>query len=155
MISGKSITASVGELLIQHGFQPLFEYPLPNGRRLDVAFMGKSGRLGGVEVKAAERDFNRDLKWADAMNACFIFYFAVPVGFNTDLIHPGIRLIKSNGETAWFSRKMGRGLARPTAETPHGKLYAVKPPHVAFDVPRHKMDTPEILARLRRDARTR
>jgi hypothetical protein len=121
------MTAAVCRLFQSHGLTPLLEYQLINGRRIDVACIGKSGRLLGCELKASVSDFNRDMKWADTMAQCFIFYFAVPLGFNQSLIHPGIRVITIDGDHARITRHMGRGLL--TADRWHEPRtsFAVKP----------------------------
>jgi len=114
-------------LLFKWALKPMREYVLPNGRRLDVACICKTGRLLGVEIKVDRGDFNRDLKWADAMSQCFLFYFAVPAGFPVDIIHPGIRVITVDGDRAFISRHTGRGLVRPSKWHEARASYAVNP----------------------------
>lgn len=126
-ITAQQVTDSVVKLMLSHGLRPFREYRLPNGRRLDLAVLGKGGHLAGVEVKVSERDFNRDLKWADAMRQCKLFYFAVPMGFNIDIIHPGIRVIASDGENARIIRRAGLGLLRADKWHDAKGRYAVNP----------------------------
>ncbi len=130
-MKAQSVTDATCRLLWSHGLAPMTEYVLPNGRRLDIAAVGKDGSLLGVEVKIDRRDFERDLKWTDCAHWCFIFYIAVPCGFPLDLIHPGVRVIEVDGEHARITRRMGRGLLQPHLwHTARGR-YAFKPPAAA------------------------
>ncbi len=126
-MTADEIADAVSMRLLKWGMQPIREYQLPNGRRLDVAAIGKYGRLLGVEIKTTESDFNRDRKWADVMSQCFIFYFAVPLGFNVQIIHPGIRLFLCEGVYAWVGRRTGRGLTDPHKWHEAPGRYAVNP----------------------------
>lgn len=126
-MDAKQVTTAVCEMLRAHGGTPILEYTLPNRRRLDIACIGGHGRLLGVEVKVSAADFNRDLKWAEVMSQCFIFYFAVPDGFPIDLIHPGIRVIVVQDGIAHPHRRMGRGLTAPHKWHEATGRYAVNP----------------------------
>jgi hypothetical protein len=130
----KRVTAAVCTYLRTQGLKPLTEYVLPNGRRLDVAALGANGSLAGVEVKVAESDFNRDWKWADAAAQCFLFYFAVPMGFDVSIIHPGIRVMMVEGDHCWLHRKTGKGLIAPARYNTVTGRYAVKPDTPALDL---------------------
>jgi hypothetical protein len=123
----KQVTTAVCTMLWQWGMPAVTEYVLPNGRRLDVAHVGKNGALLGVEVKISTSDFNRDGKWADAMRQCFIFYFAVPHGFPVEIIHPGIRVITVRDGVAKITRRTGRGLCSPHEWHKAAGRYAVNP----------------------------
>jgi len=126
-ITTKSISDSICVMLWKWGIRPMTEYALPNGRRLDVAAICRTGRLLGVEIKLTKSDFNRDLKWPDAASQCFLFYIAVPVGFDLSVIHPGVRIIHSDGNHAWISRHMGKGLVPPHEWHKAGTRFAVNP----------------------------
>lgn len=128
MTNVKQMTDAVCVLLWSHGLQPHTEYQLPNGRRLDVAAFDHDGGLLGVEVKTSTRDFNRDLKWADAAAFCFLFYIALPLGMDHGIVHPGIRTITVEEDRAWISRRTGRGLLRRDKWHEAGSRYAVKAP---------------------------
>ena len=75
------LLAGVSRLLLADGMSPLREFSLPNGRRLDVAALGKDGALVGVEIKVSVSDFAADDKWPEYLGFCNLFYFAVPTGF--------------------------------------------------------------------------
>ncbi len=124
----KTMTTAVCAMLWRHGLKPMTEYSLPNGRRLDVAALDFDGGLLGVEVKTSMRDFNRDLKWADAAAFCFLFYVALPRGLDHGVVHPGIRTITVEEDRAWISRRTGLGLLSPHLWHKAGTHYAVKAP---------------------------
>jgi hypothetical protein len=57
------------------------EVPLPNGRRADMVAIDARGRLVIVEIKVSRADLLADHKWADYLDYCDLFYWAVPGGF--------------------------------------------------------------------------
>ncbi len=67
-----------------------------------------------------ERDFNRDLKWPTYLPFCRAFYFAVPLGFNIDVLPMKLGLIVSNGTNA----KLMRGMSGRYQIAPNGLLRA-------------------------------
>ncbi|MGH6828826.1 MAG: MmcB family DNA repair protein [Rhizomicrobium sp.] len=75
------VARGVSRLLIQEGFSPILEFTLPNGRRLDVAALGPSGEVLGVEIKVALADLKGDGKWPQYLDYCDLFYFAIPPAF--------------------------------------------------------------------------
>lgn len=68
-------------LLRSHGFAPVTELILGNGRRADVAAVDGSGALVIVEIKSSVEDFRSDKKWPDYGDHCDRFYFAVTKDF--------------------------------------------------------------------------
>jgi len=99
MLTAKDISVTVQRWFLSHGIPSRTEYTLPNGRRLDVAGIGKTGYLAGVEIKLDARDLNRDLKWPVYLQFCKVFYFAVPVGFPLDIIPEKCGILVSDGTT--------------------------------------------------------
>jgi len=61
---------------------------LANGRRADVVALGGDGELRIIEVKSSVADFQSDHKWADYLEFCDRFAFAVPQQFPHELL-PG------------------------------------------------------------------
>jgi hypothetical protein len=119
-ITAKDVTRTVCEYFLSQRLIPRTEYRLPNGRRLDVAAIGGFGWIAGVEVKIDVRDYNRDMKWSYYIDYCKIFYFAVPLGFQYDVIPRQLGLIVSNGTVA----KVVRGASQRDRITPGGLLRA-------------------------------
>ena len=60
---------------------PIYELTLPNGRRADVAAIGKAGDFVFVEIKSGLPDFRADSKWEDYLEFTDRFYFAVAADF--------------------------------------------------------------------------
>jgi hypothetical protein len=87
------VARGVSRLLIQEGFSPILEFTLPNGRRLDVAALGPSGEMLGVEIKVALADLKSDNKWRDYLDYCELFYFAIPPDFPPEHVPPKTGLI--------------------------------------------------------------
>jgi hypothetical protein len=63
------------------GHATLTEFTVRNGRRADVIALDGAGRFTIVEVKTSLGDFRADAKWADYLEFCDRFYFAVPAHF--------------------------------------------------------------------------
>ncbi len=76
-----NITRGTCRLLIDLGHAPLLEFPLKNGRRLDVLALGSQQELVAVEVKSSKQDFTSDQKWPEYLEFCDQFYFAVAPDF--------------------------------------------------------------------------
>jgi hypothetical protein len=87
------VARGVNRLLLAQGFSPIVEFPLSNGRRLDVAALGRDGDIVGVEIKVSVADLSADGKWPDYLPYCDLFYFAVPPEFPNHLCPPKTGLI--------------------------------------------------------------
>ena len=87
------VARGVSRLLIQDGFSPILEFTLPNGRRLDVAALGPSGEMLGVEIKVALADLRGDNKWPEYLDYCDLFYFAIPPDFPDEHVPQATGLI--------------------------------------------------------------
>jgi hypothetical protein len=112
-----AMTVAVCALVRSHGLAPLLEYRLPNGMRLDVAAVGHTGYLLGIEIKTEMRDFNRDLKWPVYMQYCKLFFIAVPSSFDVSRIPdgPGVMIIdqgvaRFHHRNRWRRSRQDRGL---------------------------------------------
>src|SRR3569832_2881950 len=75
------VARGVSRLLLEDGYSPILEFILPIGRRLDVAAIGPSGDMLGVEIKVALADLRGDGKWPEYLDYCDLFYFAIPPDF--------------------------------------------------------------------------
>ncbi len=86
------VARGVSRLLLAEGFTPILEFPITNGRRLDVAALGADGTIVGVEIKVSVADFYADDKWPSYLAFCDQFYFAVPLEFPQSLLpmHTGL-----------------------------------------------------------------
>jgi hypothetical protein len=80
------VARGVSRLLISQGYSPITELTLGNGRRLDVAGLGRKGEIVGVEIKVSLADLRGDAKWPEYTGYCDQFYFAVPPEFPDDSI---------------------------------------------------------------------
>jgi hypothetical protein len=83
--------------LDQLGYVSLLEFPLANGRRADVAALGKTGDLIIVEVKTSVADFRADRKWTTYRDFSDRLYFAVPPDFPRALIPEECGLMVADG----------------------------------------------------------
>jgi len=82
----QDIQKGVCRLLRSHGFAPVTELILSNGRRADVAAVDGSGALVIVEIKSSVEDFRSDTKWPDYLDHCDRLYFAVPKDFPIQIL---------------------------------------------------------------------
>lgn len=80
------VTRGVLRLFIDQGFAPITEFPLPNGRRADIVGLDRKGRIAIAEVKSSREDFVADAKWAEYLEFCDFFYFAVSEDFPREIL---------------------------------------------------------------------
>jgi hypothetical protein len=101
-------TAFVGRgvcrLLIDHGYAPLLEMPLGNGRRADVVGLGGAGEIVIVECKSCLDDYRVDFKWGEYAEYCDAFYFAVTEDFPREEIPEDVGLIVADQFSGAFIR---------------------------------------------------
>ena len=72
------VARGVTRLFRRHDLFAMCEVPLPNGRRADLMAIGPRGELTIVEIKVSRADLLGDQKWADYLNYCDRFFWAVP-----------------------------------------------------------------------------
>ena len=84
-------------VLWDHGFAPILEVPLANGRRADVMGIASQGEIWIVETKSCVEDFVVDQKWPDYMEFCDRFLFGVTEEFPRELIPESAGLIVADG----------------------------------------------------------
>lgn len=92
-----AVTRGVLRLWLDHGYAPVAELPLANGRRADVAALGPKGEIVLVEVKSCAADYTVDAKWPDYLDYADAFYFAVAEEFPLPLLPPEPGLIVADG----------------------------------------------------------
>lgn len=90
------------------GYAALTEFPLGNGRRVDVIAINDGGESLIVEVKSCVADFRADHKWIEYLPYCDLFYFAVPAGFPHPLLPADCGLMVADGYGAAILRMAPR-----------------------------------------------
>lgn len=82
----RALTRGVCRLFAERGYGTIVEFPLTNGRRVDMIGLGPDGDFLIVEIKATVADFRADAKWQEYLPYCEQFYFAVPEAFPHHLV---------------------------------------------------------------------
>lgn len=82
----QALMRGAARLLWQMGFSAIPEFILPDGRRADLAALGRKGEITIVEIKSGIADFRADNKWQNYSGYCDRIYFAVSQRFPHDLI---------------------------------------------------------------------
>ncbi len=90
------------------GYAALTEFPLGNGRRVDVIAVAGGGETLIVEIKSSVADFRADRKWMEYVPYCDLFYFAVPDGFPQALLPADCGLMVADGYGAAVLREAPR-----------------------------------------------
>ena len=80
----RDVARGVARLFFRGDMFAICEVPLPNGRRADMVAIDAKGRLLIVEIKVSRADLLADHKWADYLDYCDLFYWAVPAGFGLE-----------------------------------------------------------------------
>jgi len=80
------LSRGVGRALVALDHAVLFELPLANGRRADVAALDHLGQVTIIEIKSGIPDFRADHKWHDYRDYCDFFAFAVAPDFPDDIL---------------------------------------------------------------------
>jgi hypothetical protein len=87
------LARGVCRLFEDMGFAAITEFPLTNGRRVDVIALDGAGATAIVEIKSSVMDFRTDHKWHEYLDFCDRFYFAVAEEFPRELIPAEVGLI--------------------------------------------------------------
>lgn len=101
---GQRIARGVCRAFALRRLASLTEFTLKSGRRADVIALDGAGEIAIVEVKSSRADFVSDAKWADYLEFCDRFYFAVPPEFPRELLPGGCGLIVADGYGAEILR---------------------------------------------------
>jgi hypothetical protein len=103
--AAQALTRGVCRLFEEMGAGTVTEFPLPNGRRVDVMALDADGSFTIVEVKSSVADFRADRKWPEYLPFCERFYFAVPEDFPLPLVPDACGLIVAD--------RFGAAIRRP------------------------------------------
>ncbi len=82
--AARDVARGVTRMFFRADMYALCEVPLPNGRRADMMAIDARGQLIIVEIKVSRADLMADNKWADYLDYCDRFFWAVPAGFSLD-----------------------------------------------------------------------
>lgn len=80
------VVRGVSRMLFRHDMLAVPEVPLRNHRRADIMAIGPKGEIIIVEVKVSRADLLGDGKWRDYLDYCDRYFWAVPQGFDLDLL---------------------------------------------------------------------
>ena len=80
-LAARDVARGVTRLFFRSDLYGICEAPLPNGRRADMMAICGKGLLTIVEIKVSKADLMGDRKWAEYLDYCDYFYWAVPAGF--------------------------------------------------------------------------
>ncbi len=95
------------------GWAPVYEVPLPNGRRADILALRPDGGFVCIEVKSGPRDFLSDGKWPDYRDFSDELYFAVDDAFPLELLPAEVGLIVASEGFADIVREAPAHLLAP------------------------------------------
>ena len=98
------VRRAAARLCLLHGWAPVHEVPLPNGRRADILALAGDGRLHCIEVKSGPRDYLTDHKWPEYLDYADALYFAVDSTFPRTLLPDAAGWIVSHGLEAEIVR---------------------------------------------------
>lgn len=91
------------------------QFPLPNGRRLDLLALLPDGRLWAVEVISGVDDVLAERKWQDPVDWCDALYFCVDPTFPLALVPDQVGVLVADS----FGAQMMR--AAPAHALPPGR----------------------------------
>lgn len=94
--------------LYQLGMTAIPEVVLPNGRRADLAALGRTGEIWIIEIKSSVEDFRTDTKWRDYRAYCDRFFFASHVDVPQDIFPEDAGFILCDGFGAGIVRHIDR-----------------------------------------------
>ena len=101
---GQLLARGVCRHLLCHNFVTLEEVVPAPGLRVDVMALGPKGQIWVVECKSSRSDFMTDRKWQGYLDWCDRFFWAVDLGFPTDLLPGDTGLMLADGYDAEILR---------------------------------------------------
>jgi len=90
---GQKLARGVARYLRSLGYASLQEFVPMRGLRVDVMALGPKGEIWVIECKSSRADFQSDSKWRGYLEWCDRYFWAVDMGFPTDLLPEGTGLI--------------------------------------------------------------
>lgn len=100
-------------MLTHHGYAPLLEVPLNNGRRVDIMGLSAKSEIVIVETKSGIEDFAVDQKWPEYIEYCDAFYFGVDERFPLEIIPSTCGIIVADAYGGEFLREPERHALAP------------------------------------------
>jgi hypothetical protein len=104
------LARGVSRLLDAMGCRVLREFPLGNGRRVDIAGLDRRGAFVVVEIKSSVGDYRADGKWPEYLAFCDAFYFAVGPDFPLTVLPADVGVIVADAYQG--------AVVRPSPTTP-------------------------------------
>lgn len=95
--AAETVRRGVMRWLVDLGYQPLAEFTLKTGRRIDVYGLDSRGDTIAIEIKSGLADFRADRKWTDYLGFCDRFYFAVDADFPLDSLPDDTGILIADG----------------------------------------------------------
>jgi hypothetical protein len=78
LLMAADVVRGTARLLLRHDCLSVTEVSLGNGRRADIMGLCPKGQITIVEVKVSRADLLGDMKFADYLDYCDRFFWAVP-----------------------------------------------------------------------------
>jgi len=85
-LAAGDVARGVSRLFLRHDLLSISEVPLGNGRRVDLFALSPKGLVTIVEIKVSKADLLGDGKWPEYLEYCDRFFWAVPQGFDVQLL---------------------------------------------------------------------
>ena len=104
LLPGQLLSRGVCRRLASHGFSVIEEFVPDRGLRVDVIGLGPKGELWVVECKSSRADFQSDHKWEGYLEWCDRYFWAVDLGFPTELLPEESGLIIADAYAAEIVR---------------------------------------------------
>jgi hypothetical protein len=101
---GQRLARGVSRHLRSHGYVSIEEFVPARGLRVDVMGLGPKGEIWVIECKSSRADFQTDSKWQGYLDWCDRYFWAVDMGFPTDLLPAGTGLIIADAYDAEIIR---------------------------------------------------
>ncbi len=110
-----AVTRGAVRLLVDLDLAPLCQFVLPDGRRADIAALGRDGAFWIVEVKSSLEDWMSDEKWPAYREWCDRFFVAIDERFPQERLPDSVGMIVADA--------FGAALMR---DAPHEPLAAAR-----------------------------
>ncbi len=138
-----AICRGASRALRLHGFAPVPELALPDGRRADLAAINARGDIWIVEIKSSVVDFEVDRKWPAYRLHCDRLFFAVAPDFPAVILpeETGLLVADSYGGAVVreapehrLASPMRKAMTLAIARAAAARLHRATDPEGAFDL---------------------